>query len=492
MHRVGQVIDDRYVLIRSLGTHGGAAMWEAEHRQVGRKVTLKLLASGGGDPLAQDKLLAEARAAALIGHTTAVEVFDVGVTGSAYYLVTEPLSGELLVDALARLGRLTVEDACEIAIAILDGLDAAHHAGIVHGEIRPSKIILRRDTGGGLAVKVLDYRAAVVRSGVKPIGSSVPAADPDGAPPEEPEPREEPDSPKRSEPFVDLAAVAALLREMIAGERTPDRSADVPEGADAPRAAIELPEALARALDRARPDSPARFANAREMASALAPFVATPHAPSLTPRNSQAPFLSPDARRSRGLARLERVVHAMSGSPPRIAVGGRPKVYVVDTSSPAGADGSGLPGQGARPLWHNSDRSSQPEQGGARPLWASSHKPWAEPADAPLVPAERLTPDDLVSPKIPGPPRAPRHVGVESHRAARSGRKGQSGASAAAARRSSADEPPDPPAPRAEHGQGKLEPSGLRFSATQWNWSLVVLAIGGVVLGLTLAHLLHW
>ena len=146
MHRPGEIIDERYQLLRPLGARSRAEIREAEHEVVGRKVTLKLLAGDvEGDPWLRHRLVAEARAATVIAHPTVVEVYDVGVTADGLaYLVTEPLRGELLSDIVLRQGALTVEDACQIAIQILAGLDAAHTAGIVHGGLNPTSIMLRR------------------------------------------------------------------------------------------------------------------------------------------------------------------------------------------------------------------------------------------------------------------------------------------------------------------------------------------------------------
>src|SRR5689334_24242872 len=157
MLRIGDIIDHRYQLTRPLGVRNGAEMWEAEHRLAGRKVTLKVL-PGDSDPLVRDRLVTEARVAAEIGHPSVVEVYDVGIgEGGLAYLVTELLRGETLADIVARQGALQAEDACQVMLQVLAGLEAAHSANVIHGDLRADDIVLRKGRNGQLVVKLLDF-----------------------------------------------------------------------------------------------------------------------------------------------------------------------------------------------------------------------------------------------------------------------------------------------------------------------------------------------
>jgi len=157
MHRIGDTIDHRYQLTRPLGVRYGAEMWEAEHRLAGRKVTLKVI-PGDADPQARDLLVSEARAASEIGHPSVVEIYDVGVTDEGLaYLVTELLKGETLSDIVTRQGAMQAEDACQVMLQVLSGLEAAHSANVVHGDLRADDIVLRKGRSGQLVVKILDF-----------------------------------------------------------------------------------------------------------------------------------------------------------------------------------------------------------------------------------------------------------------------------------------------------------------------------------------------
>ncbi|HKQ70853.1 MAG TPA: serine/threonine-protein kinase, partial [Polyangiaceae bacterium] len=200
MHRIGDIIDDRYQLTRPLGMRQGAEMWEAEHQLTGRKATLKLIPGQiERDPAVRKRVVAEARMAAEIGHPNVVEVYDVGVTPEGIgYLVTERLLGETLADLVARHGAMQTEDACQVALQVLAGLEAAHAAGIEHGALRPDSVILRRSRDGQLIVKLLDFGAAApLPSGAKAESMSRVSG--------------------RANVEADVHAVGAMLYEMLSG-----------------------------------------------------------------------------------------------------------------------------------------------------------------------------------------------------------------------------------------------------------------------------------
>jgi serine/threonine protein kinase len=273
VHRIGDIIDERYQLIRPLGIRQGAEWWEAEHEVVGRKVSLELLRGDlADDPDVQRRLIRESRAAAEIGHPTVVDVYDIGATADGEaFLVTERLHGEVLADLIARQGSIDPPVSCRIAMDILGGLGAAHAAGMVHGSLQASKVILRRASDGKLVVKILDFGLDESAAG----------------------------------PAADIVAVGAILRELLAGQAV---------GSD-----------LGRIVDDA---ADARIAGATELSDLLAPFAAPPGCSSLAPRDSLIPFLSPEARRSRGMARLEKAV--LGDLTPQDRASGRPNLVLLD------------------------------------------------------------------------------------------------------------------------------------------------------------------
>jgi serine/threonine protein kinase len=156
----GQILDGRYRLVRPLGEGGMGLVWEAEQLALRRKVAVKSLRYAGAD--LHDRLRREALALASVHHPAVVQVYDYGETREGVpYVVMELVSGESLAARLARLGAMPAEEAVALSIPLLDGLAAAHQAGIIHRDIKPSNVLLAQSPSGAQP-KLLDFGIALV------------------------------------------------------------------------------------------------------------------------------------------------------------------------------------------------------------------------------------------------------------------------------------------------------------------------------------------
>jgi len=154
---VGTVLDDKYEIDGFLGQGGMAAVFRAKHRYTLRTVAIKvLLPSIARDATVVERFLREARAVSALDHPAAVTVLDVGRTANGHYLVMEYLEGETLRARLAR-GPLPVDEALTILEPLVHAVAAAHARGIVHRDIKPDNVFLRRTEDGGVAPKLLDF-----------------------------------------------------------------------------------------------------------------------------------------------------------------------------------------------------------------------------------------------------------------------------------------------------------------------------------------------
>jgi serine/threonine-protein kinase len=142
----------RYRILQRLGGGGSSDVYVAEDRLLGRKVALKILRRRESDEGQMRRFHREARSASMLNHPNVVTVFDVGREGDVDYIATEVVQGETLRDRLHR-GPMTIVEAIDVAIAVSNGLAAAHEAWLVHRDIKPENIAIRPD---GL-VKVLDF-----------------------------------------------------------------------------------------------------------------------------------------------------------------------------------------------------------------------------------------------------------------------------------------------------------------------------------------------
>lgn len=160
----------RYRILGRLGSRGGSGVvYEAEDAELGRLVAIKLLGSESAESLeALDRFKREALSAAALGHPHICAVYDVGIHEGQPYIVMERMSGQTLREAMA--GKpLAIDRVLALGEQIADALDAAHRAGIVHGDLKPAKLFL---TQRG-EVKLLGFGVARLlpgRSGTPPAG----------------------------------------------------------------------------------------------------------------------------------------------------------------------------------------------------------------------------------------------------------------------------------------------------------------------------------
>ena len=154
---VAGTIDSRYRLERPLGHGGMASVHLARDTELDRPVAVKLLAENlSGDESVHRRFVREARLAARLSHPNVVSVFDAGEDGGRPYIVMEYVDGENLAELLARRGRIPPDEARGLALQAAQGLAHAHAAGLVHRDVKPQNLILRRDG----TLKVADFGIA--------------------------------------------------------------------------------------------------------------------------------------------------------------------------------------------------------------------------------------------------------------------------------------------------------------------------------------------
>ncbi len=161
---VGQVVADRYHVVKKLGEGGMGQVYLAEHVKMGRRSAIKVMnASMVHDPDAVARFNREASNASRITHPNVCAIYDFGETPDGLiYLAMEFIEGEPLTDVLEREGggALPVPRAAAIFLQTAEALQAAHDLGIVHRDLKPDNIMLSRRKDGGDTVKVVDFGIA--------------------------------------------------------------------------------------------------------------------------------------------------------------------------------------------------------------------------------------------------------------------------------------------------------------------------------------------
>jgi serine/threonine protein kinase len=159
----GEVVGDRYRLVREIGRGGMGVVWVAHSLVLGVDVALKLIRASAASSALSSRMAREAHAAARLGHPALVRVFDFGWTRHGDpYLVMELVQGETLAAQVKREARIPAIRAVQTLLPIADGLRLAHDKGIVHRDIKPDNVFLAADALGRKQPKLLDFGIAKV------------------------------------------------------------------------------------------------------------------------------------------------------------------------------------------------------------------------------------------------------------------------------------------------------------------------------------------
>jgi serine/threonine-protein kinase len=159
---VGQLIADRYRVLKKIGEGGMGEVYLAEHIYIEKRVALKLLrAEVLSNQEAVVRFRQEARSASSIGHDNIIQIDDFGtLPDGRIYMAMEFLSGSPLNELIARQP-LPLPRALDILIQTTKGLAAAHAKGITHRDMKPENIFVINKDGRDLP-KILDFGIAKV------------------------------------------------------------------------------------------------------------------------------------------------------------------------------------------------------------------------------------------------------------------------------------------------------------------------------------------
>ena len=154
----------RYEIIEQLGRGAMGIVYKAYDPLIERFVaikTIRLQALSETERAEYEaRFYQEAKAAGHLNHTNIVTIHDLGESGDMAYIAMELMEGRELQEMIDGKRRLLVTDALDIAIQVATGLSYAHQRGIVHGDIKPSNIMVLGDNH----VKIADFGIAKMAS----------------------------------------------------------------------------------------------------------------------------------------------------------------------------------------------------------------------------------------------------------------------------------------------------------------------------------------
>ena len=154
----GQLINDRYEIIRAIGEGGMANVYLAKDTILDRKVAVKILR---GDLAEDEKFVRrfqrEAISASSLNDPNIVEVYDVGEDDGKYFIVMEYVQGLTLKQLIKKRGSLTLPEVVDIMLQLTSAVAHAHESYIIHRDIKPQNVVILEDG----RVKIMDFGIAV-------------------------------------------------------------------------------------------------------------------------------------------------------------------------------------------------------------------------------------------------------------------------------------------------------------------------------------------
>jgi serine/threonine protein kinase len=170
LDRTGQVVEEKYRMIRLIGEGGMGAVYEAEHVIINRRCAVKFL----HPEVAQNtevvkRFVREAQAASSIGHKGIIDIYDVGhAPDGTPFLVMEFLEGKPFSSYLQTGEPLAPAQIVEVLVQALSALGAAHRRGIVHRDIKPENLFVVQFPDAPPIVKLLDFGISKMALGGSP------------------------------------------------------------------------------------------------------------------------------------------------------------------------------------------------------------------------------------------------------------------------------------------------------------------------------------
>ena len=153
----GTIIGHRYRIIDLIGTGGMAHVYRAVNLSSRKIVAIKVLKDEyRNDAEFLRRFEREARAVLHLSHENIVRAFDVGETDGLPYIVLEFVDGRTLKEIIDENGPMPSRIAVALVVQVLDALDAAHAAGIIHRDVKPQNVIVMQSG----KVKLMDFGIA--------------------------------------------------------------------------------------------------------------------------------------------------------------------------------------------------------------------------------------------------------------------------------------------------------------------------------------------
>jgi serine/threonine protein kinase len=154
---VASALETRYQVLKELGRGGMGIVFQAYDKALREQVAIKILSPLlSNNQEALERLKREVSAARRITHPNVIRIHDIAEIGGLHYVSMEFFQGTTLKDFIKQAGSLSLIQAFQIAGQICDGLEAAHHQGVIHRDLKSQNIIINAAN----QIKIIDFGLA--------------------------------------------------------------------------------------------------------------------------------------------------------------------------------------------------------------------------------------------------------------------------------------------------------------------------------------------
>jgi serine/threonine protein kinase len=155
---IGQVMLGQYELVDVLGQGGMSVVFKGKHKMTDQEVALKILPPElAAHSQVKSRFLEEAKALAALDHRNIVHLYNFGQENGFFVLAMQFVQGQTWERMILEAKRLDWRTSCKIACDVLRALEYAHGRGVVHRDMKPSNVLVRKEDG---AATVMDFGIA--------------------------------------------------------------------------------------------------------------------------------------------------------------------------------------------------------------------------------------------------------------------------------------------------------------------------------------------
>ncbi len=260
-------LKDEYQILEELGSGGMATVYKAVQKSLDRPVAIKeLKESFHTDPIIVQRFEREAKLGASFQHENIVHIYDYA-QAPEFCIVMEYVDGVTLSQVIDKAGPLPPDVGAMIALQVANALEYAHTRGLIHRDIKPGNIMIKRNG----EVKLMDFGVARTKGLEALTLPGILVGTPSYMSPEQ----------ALSQPLdvrSDIFSLGIVLYEMFTamkpfqGEQTASITEKIMKGTFIPPRAIstDLPRSIQRIIKKCLKNKPhRRYASGQELARAL-------------------------------------------------------------------------------------------------------------------------------------------------------------------------------------------------------------------------------